>query len=463
MLRRLKGYGQTSCLDRLYYGLVELGYRPRVPEVRASGKLPEPYLSWFDPARGGPTVIRFTAEKLWFIRREDLRSLADLPGGCTEDDGDRRHNVSFPMRDEHVPAILEGARRLKRPADAQAIVPTPRTMLPLPLSGAVFSSQLLVATESLRGHSLRIWDAVTGEKKATIKEHRDSLEGTAFSPDGTLLATSSNGQTARIWDAATGSARATLTGHQGIVWRVAFSPDSTLLATVGMGESTVRIWDTSTGAARARLTDSVSPTQDVAFSPDNTLLATASGSTARVWDIATGALRASLRGHTSAIMAVVFSPDGTLLATGSIDETARIWEAATGAVRAILTGHRESARRVAFSPDSTLLAIMDNHCMLRIWDAGVGTSRATRTGPIWGAALTPYGKLRTFGYDVASILATTKYYSDGMAFSPDGALLAAFGDSNAVRIWDAVTGAHRITLKNHTGIPRAMAFIAGSP
>jgi WD40 repeat protein len=162
-------------------------------------------------------------------------------------------------------------------------------------------------------------------------------------------------------------------------------------------------------------------------------------------------------------MALAFSPDGTLLATGSSDETTRIWEAATGAVRAILIGHRGPARRVAFSSDSTLLATMDNRCMLRIWDAGVGTSRATRTDPIWGAALAPYGKLRTFGYEAASILATVKYEGDGVAFSPDGALLAAFGDGSAVRIWDAVTDAHRITLKNHRGLLRAVAFITGNP
>jgi TIR domain/WD domain, G-beta repeat len=95
-----------------------------------------------------------------------------------------------------------------------------RGMSSLPASGTVSSGQLLVATESLRGHSMRIWDAVTGEKRATIKEHRDSVEGTAFSPDGTLLATGSHDQTARIWDVATGAVRATLTGHRGVVWRL---------------------------------------------------------------------------------------------------------------------------------------------------------------------------------------------------------------------------------------------------
>jgi hypothetical protein len=113
MLRRLSAYGQASSLRRIYDGLTKLGYRSTVPSIRVPGKQPEPYLSWFDPARGGPTVIRFNAVKLWFIMNADLPALADLPRGRTETGGDR-HNVNFPVRDEHVEAILEGARRLKQ-------------------------------------------------------------------------------------------------------------------------------------------------------------------------------------------------------------------------------------------------------------------------------------------------------------------------------------------------------------
>lgn len=334
---------------------------------------------------------------------------------------------------------------------------------PPPVSGVVSSSQLLVVTESLRGQSLRIWDAVSGARKAKMKGHcgiAGGYDAAAFSPDGSLLATGFN-ETARIWDVATGAALATPIGHQNVVCRVRFSPDGALLATVGCYEPTVRIWDSSTGAARATLVGSAGPGPDVAFSPDRTLLA-AAAETAQVWDIATGAVRATLQGPANSIMAVAFSPDGTLIATGSVDETARIWEAATGAVRASLIGHQGPVRRVAFSPDSALLATIDDRATLRIWDAAAGASRVTRTGPIWGAALAPYGKLKAFTYEATSIVATNKYESDGMAFSPDGALLATFGDGNVVRIWDAATGAHRGILKNYTGFVRAVVFIAGN-
>lgn len=111
MLERLKGYGDAPSLQAIYDGLSSLGYQPHPPAVRKPGKQPEPYLSWTDPVRGGPTVIRFDTTNLWFIRREDLEPLAAIPGGQITRD-DRRHNTRFAVSD--VGPILQAARAVKR-------------------------------------------------------------------------------------------------------------------------------------------------------------------------------------------------------------------------------------------------------------------------------------------------------------------------------------------------------------
>jgi hypothetical protein len=110
-LDRLKAYGHGASLQAIYDGLLELGYVPSAPAVRKPGKAPEPYLSWTDPVRGGPAVIRFDTKNLWFIRREDLRPLADSGGTLTQDD--RRHNVHFTIGEDNTEAILDSARLIK--------------------------------------------------------------------------------------------------------------------------------------------------------------------------------------------------------------------------------------------------------------------------------------------------------------------------------------------------------------
>ena len=191
------------------------------------------------------------------------------------------------------------------------------------LSTAFSPDGEILAGGSARG-TVRLWNAMTGSIRTTLRGHTDSVTSIAFSPDGGFLATASADGTVRLWNLGTGDLHATLSGHTGSVLSVAFSPATSLLASASI-DGTVRLWNPNTGGQEATL-DHESPVLDIAFSPEGDVLASANiNGSVRLWDPDTRRVEALL-GHGSPVTTVAFGSDKHTVITGSRDGRIRQWE-----------------------------------------------------------------------------------------------------------------------------------------
>ena len=98
-------------------------------------------------------------------------------------------------------------------------------------------------------HTVRLWDAATGECLRVLRGHTDEVFAAVFHPDGSRIASAGRDRVIRIWDAASGAEVARLAGHTNYVFSLAFSPDGATLVS-GSGDYSVRFWDTFPVARR---------------------------------------------------------------------------------------------------------------------------------------------------------------------------------------------------------------------
>jgi WD40 repeat protein len=113
------------------------------------------------------------------------------------------------------------------------------------LAFAPNKNRLALASGSARGDVL-LWDlsehpGVDNPTKLILTGHADTISALVFTPDGKTLASGSRDRTIKLWDAHTGQERATLTGHTEHLQDLAFAADNSLLASV-TSDGTIKLW-----------------------------------------------------------------------------------------------------------------------------------------------------------------------------------------------------------------------------
>jgi WD40 repeat protein len=175
--------------------------------------------------------------------------------------------------------------------------------------------------------------------------------------------------------------------------------------------------------------------QGVAFSPDGKKLASTSwDNSIHLWDRRTGKPLLEIINEPEGIFSVVFSPDGKQLATGGRDGTLTLWDVETGKLVFKKKGHDDRVTALAFSPDGLQIASAGGN--ICVWNSKTGAEIRNLPSPL------------RFGPGD----------SQGVAFSPDGKLLAG-SYREQIHVWDVTRGNTKVVIpKAHLPIVTSLVF-----
>jgi WD40 repeat protein len=202
-----------------------------------------------------------------------------------------------------------------------------------------------------------------------------------------------------------------------------------------------------------------------------------------------------LRGHKNRIYVVHYSPDGRFIASGARDGLLKIWEADSGdEIQSIAvvpeSGDSYGVTNLAYRSDGKELAVSTQDGNVLIYDTVSWKPLRTiiaHKKAVWGLAFSPDGSLlatgsedftvklwnvasgallATFGVEDCAPAACGKGHRDAVnsvVFSPDGKLLVSAGNDNTIRVWNVIDRKYSFTMGGGRGHQDWVLGLAFSP
>jgi WD40 repeat protein len=459
-LRALSEVGRDADADAVARQVIESPDAPADARALAA--------AWLDPAR--PKAPKRTAEDLHragyeaFLagKRADMQRLYDRAIVAAEAETREKLALEPPLPEEYArpsPRLSPDGILLAEPLGTGVSIRDSRARRreTMRLEGptARVTSVAFVGPKTIAAGSedgaITLWDLASAraighlvhrvEPSGAAAPLPETLDSIAVSPDGKLLAsattTGAQGGSIRLWDLARGVELRKLDATRDGSDPIAFSTDGKSVLARSDFEGWKR-WSTATGKLAP---PSPKPPTDLASDEP-------SQSALEPWKSA----RPKADHHPRTLLA--FSPDRRRMATGSGDHHVRVWTVGAHSEMHDLGAHRATVSGIAFSPDGQSLASCGGDGVF-VWSTRsyLRTSTFDLGGACGAIAFAPDGRslivasgASARSVDLASGAITEKCAgppksgAQGVAYSPDGALVALSG-TTGTRICRASDGA----------------------
>lgn len=236
----------------------------------------------------------------------------------------------------------------------------------------------------------------------------------------------------------------------------------------------------------------VTPIHAVALTPNQAEVVVGRGNQIHIFEVASGkwlrqlvdpALTEPPAAHRSLVESLAISSDGKWLASGSFQEVV-IWDLASGSIAHRVTGFAHNVVALAFAPQGTQLACgggaPTEDGELKIVDAATGSLireiKNAHSDTVYGVAFSPDGTLIASaaadkfvkihrvadGQWIKSFEGHTHHVLD-VSWRHDGKVLASAGADNAIKVWDVDSGEQRRTINGHGKQVTRLVFVGTTP